>query len=110
MNNRELLMLPSHGKVTSPSLVWSTLETALLQACIQALRLSRLTARDRASACIFELLRALPSLDVHLGSASGKIAFHQIHYRSCDLLAAPRRRFYRIGVITFFGADQSQID
>src|SRR5215203_5444294 len=44
-----------------------------------------------------------------LGPASDGASFHVLCYRLCDLLAALRRSFYRVGVILFFGADQPQI-
>jgi hypothetical protein len=89
----------------------STLETALLQAKTQALRpvASHLAQPSKRLLLTSSSGRCL-SLGKHLGSASGATVFHQIHYRSCDLLTAPYRRFYRVGVISFFGADQSQID
>src|SRR5215203_6898576 len=44
-----------------------------------------------------------------LGPASDGASFHELCYRPRDLLASPRRWFYRVGVILFFGADQPQI-
>src|SRR3712207_6491531 len=44
-----------------------------------------------------------------LGPASNGAFYHELCYRPRDLLAAPRRWFYRVGVIPFFGADQPQI-
>ena len=58
----------------------------------------------------YEPLWVVSGLDVHFGFASGETVFDQLHYRSCDLLAAPFRGFDRVGVIPFFGTDQSQID
>jgi hypothetical protein len=50
-----------------------------------------------------------PGLGKHLSSAYGEIVFHRPYYRPCDLLAALRGGFDRVGVVSFFGADQPQI-
>src|ERR687894_919257 len=44
------------------------------------------------------------SLGEDFGSARNGASFHDLCYRPSDLFAAPRRRFYRVGVIPCFGA------
>ena|SRR5215210_610774 len=65
------------------------------------------------SECLPPLLRRRSNDDIGLGEdlgpASDGASFHELCYRPRDLLAAPRRWFYRVGVILFFGADQPQI-
>ncbi len=44
-------------------------------------------------------------LSENLGPASDGASFYELYYSPSDLLAAPCRRFDRVGVVLFFGAD-----